>query len=98
MKYLTVDGMLGGAGVRDQIEGGYIDPEDLNLSSELIEVIRNWVTRYETAHYRQFSDQQEVTKLDEEGLLICSRLHEELDDTNIEYFSTGLMTSIRVNF
>ena len=74
MRYLIVDGMLSGTGVRDAIEGGYLDLHELGLSSDFIKDILLWVRRYEDAHYAQFDDKQEVTVLDSQGLALCKGL------------------------
>ncbi len=96
MKYLTVDGMLSGTGIRDSIEGEYLKPEELGLSSELINKISDWLSCYEIAHYEQYEDGYQVTKLDEEGLEICSMLKVELPDSKIEYYSNADMKTIMV--
>ncbi len=85
--YLTVDGMLSGTGVRNTLGGGYVKISDLNLSLNLSERIKNWVSRYEEAHYSEFSNENEVDTLDKEGLNICKQMREELPKSKIEYYS-----------
>jgi hypothetical protein len=50
MRYLTIDGMLSGTGIRDSLAGGYLDLEEVGLSLELVQRIQKWVIEYETAH------------------------------------------------
>ena len=42
MRYLVIDGILGGTGIRNQHEGGYIDPEQLLLSDQLLARLKEW--------------------------------------------------------
>jgi hypothetical protein len=95
MRYLIVDGMLSGTGVRDAVEGGYLDLHDLGISSELVTGISLWLARYEKAHYAQFEDLEEVFALDSQGIELSKRLKTELPDSKIEYFSSGKMQKIR---
>jgi hypothetical protein len=96
-RYLVVDGMLSGTGIRDAVEGGYLDLHELGLSSEFVKNMSLWLRRYENAHYVQFGDQQEVAALDSQGLAICKKLMEELPQSKVEYFSSGEMKKIRIN-
>ena len=89
MKYLTVDGMLSGTGIRSSGEGGYIEPQQLGLPVALVEQIEKWVIRYEEAHYDGFSDSLENDALDQEGLAICKLLQHALPEAKIEYFSNA---------
>lgn len=94
-RYLLVDGMLSGTGIRDAVEGGYIDPEQLGISQKTIDDIAIWLARYEHAHYFQFEDSDEMDTLDKEGMNLCERLRTELVDSKIEYFSSAKMRIIR---
>ncbi len=97
MRYLIVDGMLSGTGIRDAVEGGYVDLEQLGISRSLQSDINVWVARYESSHYAQFNDSEEVDALDNEGVSLCKRLRSELSDSKIEYFSNARMQNIRVS-
>jgi hypothetical protein len=94
MRYLTVDGMLSGTGVRDAVEGGYVEHEELELSPELSDKISRWLVKYENCHYQQFQDAKQVADLDAEGLAICRLLGIEIPDAKIDYFSTAKMAAI----
>jgi hypothetical protein len=94
MRYLVVDGMLSGTGVRDAVDGGYLDLHELGLSSEFVKDMSLWLRRYENAHYAQFGDRQEVAALDSQGLVLCKRLGEELPQSKVEYFSSAEMRKI----
>lgn len=91
MRYLTIDGMLSGTGIRDSVAGGYIEPRELGLSDGLVAQINQWVKRYEQAHYLQFHDKNENDKLDQEGVAISCLVRDELPDVKIEYYSNVSM-------
>ena len=94
MRYLTIDGMPSGTGVRDSLAGGYIDPQEAGLSPELVRRIEKWVIEYETAHYRQFNDETENQRLDQEGTEITRQVQDQLPGSKIEYFSNARMQKI----
>jgi hypothetical protein len=89
-RYIIVDGMLSGTGIRDLYEGGYIPLQSLGLSADLILSIQNWLARYEAAHYDEFSDSQEVKSLDEMGISLSKLIKNELPDAKVEYYSHAL--------
>ncbi len=95
MRYLIVDGMLSGTGVRDALSGGYVVLAELRLSPDVVETIASWLARYETAHYRQFNDPHEVEALDDIGLELCARLAQELSGSKIGYFSAARMEKLK---
>jgi hypothetical protein len=86
-KYLTIDGMLSGTGIRDTIEGGYIDPESLGLHLETITRLKKWLEEYEEQHYCGFKNKSINEFLDAEGRAIARLIKEQLLDCKIEYFS-----------
>ena len=94
MLYLTVDGCLSGTGIRDSVEGGYLEPAELGLSARLLERISSWQRSYEDAHYEQFSDKKRNAELDQEGLAICQLMENEIPDAKIQYFSGAEMKGI----
>jgi hypothetical protein len=94
MRYLTIDGMLSGTGVRDTVDGGYIDPKQIGLSPELVRRIEKWVIEYETAHYNQFKDEIESQRLDQEGVEIARQAQEQLPRMKVDYFSNARMQKI----
>lgn len=96
MRYLTVDGMLSGTGIRDAVDGGYVRPGSLGVSALLAERIAEWVAQYEDAHFHQFEDNQTVVELDREGVAICQTLRSELPDAKIDYFSAAKMQKLPV--
>lgn len=89
MKYLTVDGMMSGTGIRDTLEGGYLKPDELGLSSELKRKISDWLSSYENEHYSQYEDKSVVAGLDAEGIEICDLLKSEIPDSKVEYYSAA---------
>jgi hypothetical protein len=91
MRYLTVDGMFAGTGIRDSVEGGYLAPSDLGLSSELATRLSAWLREYETSHHAQYRDVGQVARLDQEGEESCAAVRQELPDAKVEYYSDALM-------
>lgn len=87
MRYLTVDGMGFGTGVRDTYEGDYVDLDELSISSRLKKDIRAWVSKYEAEFFAGFRDRRKAMALDEAGFQIAIRLSEELADSKIVYYS-----------
>lgn len=94
MTYLLVDGMYGGTGIRNVIEGGYVDISDLNISLKLQEDISNWLELYAKAHFDQYANRGDIDILDKKGIEICKELRKELSNHKIEYFSDALMKKI----
>src|SRR5437870_3042934 len=95
-RVLIVDGMLSGTGIRDAKAGGYVDPNELRLSAELMKRISKWLLEYENAHYYQFMDNTENQRLDQEGISIAKQIRGELPDAKIEYYSNAEMRKIAV--
>jgi hypothetical protein len=95
MRYLMIDGMLSGTGVRDAVDGGYVELAELGLSPNFLDIFAIWLARYETAHYKQFDDPREVEALDSIGLELCDLLAQELPESKIEYFSAARMKEMR---
>lgn len=94
MRYLTIDGMVSGTGIRDSVAGGYIEPQKLGISDGLVAQINKWVKRYEQAHYFQFSDTEENKRLDQEGVAISELLRGELPSAKIEYYSNAELRKV----
>lgn len=92
MKYLIIDASLHGTGIRDSYEGGYIEPKDLCLNSEIIKQLNEWLIKYENEHYKGYSNQNLINDLDNEGKEIALKIKQELLDVKIEYFSDAKMT------
>lgn len=96
MRYLTVDGMLSGTGVRDSVAGGYIDLQELNLPTELVARIERWVRQYAEAHYYGFENGIENDSLDQEGIELVKLLKKSLPKAKIEYFSSSRCVKMTV--
>jgi hypothetical protein len=94
MRYLTVDGMLSGTGVRDSVSGGYLNLRQLGLSDQLIKRIDTWLTHCEKAHYVQYRYAKQNEELDNEGIAIREALQEEMPNAKVEYFSNAKMQKI----
>ena len=95
MRYLIVDGMLSGTGVRDAVSGGYVALAELGLSPSVVKMIASWLARYEAAHYREFDDSGEVKVLDDIGLKLCDRLAQEHPGNKVGYFSAARLERLK---
>lgn len=87
-----IDASLGGTGIRDYYEGGYIAPEKLHLNLSTIKRLHEWQSRYENEHYSGFANGKVVDELDQEGKEIALTIKNELGEAEIEYFSDARMT------
>jgi hypothetical protein len=96
MRYLTVDGMFSGTGIRDSVEGGYLIPSDLGLSSDLASRLATWLREYAAARDAGYRDADHVAQLDQEGERICAAVRQELADAKVEYYSDALMKRVLV--
>jgi len=85
-----VDGILSGTGIRDAVNGGYVEPEQLGLSAPLSREIADWQQRYEDAHFDGFPD-NDVAQLDIQGAALASRAAAERTDVEFGYYSNGLL-------
>ena len=73
-----------------RLEGGYVELGVLGLSAQLAADIAAWQKIYEESHFAGFPA-SEVAALNEEGLILASRVRKELIDKRIGYFSNGRM-------
>ena len=94
MKYIIIDGALSGTGIRDKYNGGYVSPESISLSPELILKLNNWLSNYENEHYNGYNNADNIKKLDNEGLDLVRKIKIELKDVKVEYFSDALLKMI----
>lgn len=85
-----IDGILSGTDVRDVTNGGYVDPISLGLSEQLGQSVSSWQAQCAEAHFAGFANER-VTKLDKSGSALGSRIQNEPPDTEVGYFSNGLM-------
>lgn len=95
-RYLVVDGMLHGTGIRDHYEGGYIEPESLGISSTLIEKLNKWLKKYEEEHYDGYNNKVLIQELDKEGIEISKAIKDELGECKISYFSSANLSKHEV--
>lgn len=95
-KFLTVDGMLSGTGIRMSNGGGYIDLAELGLSDGLVRDMAQWLEEYENAHYDQYENEETNERLDRQGIALAKRLRGELSDADVSYFSSAKMQRIPI--
>jgi 5S rRNA maturation endonuclease (ribonuclease M5) len=91
MRYLVVDALLNGTGIRNKYEGGYLSPEEIGISSDTINQLNGWLSRYEKEHYNGFANSLIVNDLDREGKEIALMIKNELSKVKLEYFSAATM-------
>jgi len=94
LRYLTVDGMPSGTGIRDTVEGGYLELHELGLSDVLLERFQAWSSEYEREAHKERKDIGEIKKLDEQGMELDVCLASAFPEYKIEYFSEGLTEKI----
>lgn len=92
MKYIVVDAMFSGTGIRDYYGGNYIEPESLHLSDMTINKLRDWLSRYISEHHKGYINDKAIDELDREGKEIALRIKSELVDVKIHYYSDARMT------
>lgn len=92
MMYLVVDAELHGTGIRDYYNGGFVNPNDLNLSIATVERINKWLAKYEKEHYDGYKNDVSIIELDSEGKQIALTIKNELVDVKVIYFSDARMT------
>jgi hypothetical protein len=95
-KYLIVDGMLHGTGIRDAIEGDYIPLELLHISDTLKKRIEIWLLQYETEHYAGYVHEDIMKCLDKEGISIAAVIQNVFPDYKIEYYSDALCRRLSI--
>jgi hypothetical protein len=86
MRYLVIDGMLNGTGIRDLVDNEYIRPEELELDIALIERIKKWLEKYALAYYENFINNDRIEILDAEGLGITIAIKNALPNCKIDYY------------
>jgi hypothetical protein len=91
---LLVDGMLSGTGVRDAINGGYLEPRELKLSADLSAALAAWVSEYRLLHMEGYVDAATIEHLDQAGRALATRLAAERRDHLVGYYSDALLQRI----
>ena len=86
-RYLVVDGMVSGTGIRIQYENNYIEPEILKISNNLVEKLNSWHEKYKREFYKGYADASEIHQLDKEGAEIAKRISAEIENCKVSYFS-----------
>ena len=92
MKYLVIDAAVGETGIRDKYTSGYLSPKELGLSAGTIELLQNWLLKYEAEYFNGYIHETMIAKLDKEGKEIASGVKNELKDVKLEYYSDARAT------
>ena len=94
MRYLTLTAEYRGLPLRDEALGE-VTPEDLDLSSDLAQRIRDWNARYSEVIPLGTEDRRTqrvallILQLDEEGLGLAQETIAELGEAKVQYYSEG---------
>jgi hypothetical protein len=91
MRYLIIDALLNSTGIRNKYEGGYLSPEKIGISSDTIDQLNVWLSKYEKEHYNGFANDLIINDLDREGKEIALMIKNELSEVKLEYFSAATM-------
>lgn len=91
MHHLIIDGMLSGTGIRDALNGGYLEPSAIGLSKTLRDRLEKWHSKYEEAHFSGYGDSVCIETLVREGFEIVELAKQELPKVVIEYYSDAKM-------
>ena len=95
-RYLTVDGMVSGTGIRDQYESEYIEPKLLGISADLVEKLNKWHKRYKQEFYKKYADKIKIQQLDNEGVEISEAISNQLENCKVSYFSDADLKMQRI--
>ena len=93
MKYLVIDGLLHGTGIRDKNEGGYIKLDTLHLPDTLKIKIKSWLQKYEEEHYNSYSNAENINELDTLGVEIAKHI-KSIVNSKVTYFSSATLKEI----
>ncbi|WP_234178884.1 hypothetical protein [Sphingopyxis sp. NFH-91] len=93
---LIVDGMMSGTGIRDGLNGGYVNLTDLPISESLISQICSWKKQYEYEHNEGYPDLKIISDLDEQGVSIARSIKSEIKDADVRYFSDAKMETFYI--
>jgi hypothetical protein len=88
--------MLSGTGIRDAVNGGYLDLNEIGISDALRRRISKWLSEYEDAHFHQYNDEKRNAALDEEGVEIARTIKTELPSAKVAYFSSAYMRALQL--
>jgi len=96
MRYLIIDASLHGTGIRDEINGGYIEPETLGIQQNTIERLKQWLVKYEEEHFNGYINSDIIINLDIEGKEIAVQIKKELNDIKISYYSDAKLKKEKI--
>ena len=99
MRYLTLVADYTQSPLRDDYIGTVV-PEELGLSWEFGDQLRDWNDRYravfplEMVERRSVSVSALIDALDQEGLRLAGEIRDTLEDVKVRYYSEGLLRYI----
>jgi len=94
MRYLTLIADYTQSPLRDDVVGTVI-PEEIGLSWELGDRVRDWNGRYRAVIPIDVVDRacgpvsELIDELDDEGLRLAAEIASELDEAKVRYYSEG---------
>jgi hypothetical protein len=95
-RYLIIDGMFHGTGIRDAVEGEYISLEELCIDEVLTKRIENWLLQYNAEHCAGYIHEDIMRYLDNEGICIAIAIQKTFPDYKIEYYSDALLRKLSI--
>jgi hypothetical protein len=96
MKKIAIDASLSGTGIRDNINGGYLKPKELELNQEIENELFNWLNDYAEAFYGGYKEKNKIQELDEKGVLIARKISAFKSEYEVTYFSDALLKNISI--
>lgn len=93
---IVIDGMLSGTGIRDALNGGYLEAHEIGISDALRHRLDKWLQSYAAAHFHHYTDQKTNEALDIEGVEIARLIKAELPSAKVAYFSNAYMRPLPV--
>lgn len=91
MKYLIIDGNIGGTGIRNKYDTGYLDPNSLGIDKEILLKLSAWLMKYHEEFFNDYKDKECIRLLDIEGENLSQMIKQSLNVEKIEYFSDATM-------
>lgn len=96
MHYISVDASLNGTGIRDEINGGFIEPTSINLSETIKKRLSIWLEEYANEHYNGYNDKINIERLDKEGKEIAMSIYKEIGNAKINYYSDAKLIKTKI--
>ncbi|MCE6993046.1 hypothetical protein [Dyadobacter sp. CY323] len=94
MKHFILNATLDGAGIQENYNGEFLNPDELLLCQKIVEDLKIWISRYQKEICNEDIDYLMVCDIEREGICIARKIKNELPHVRIEYLSDILMIEI----